>query len=164
MLPPTVSKASYKERVPSISRAAASIKRTFSERKTSTPPVSPEKKKKKVSAIRTALERSPKGLMRFLKKCTPAEHDQEIQRTAEEENERYLEREERLLEHKAHRTVELRDGARIRQKKHRQRTYNKEIALGERTPGGTKQIQKVSENICEFSSHRTDLTTTATNC
>lgn len=81
---PTV-KALYKECIPSISRAAASIKRTFSERKTSTPLVSPEKKK--VSAICTALERSPKGLMRFLKKCTPAEHDQQIQRTAEEENE-----------------------------------------------------------------------------
>ena len=91
--------------------------------------------------------------MRFLKKCTPAEHDQQIQRTAEEENEQYLEQEERLLEHKAYRTVELRDDARVRQKKHRQRTYDKEIALGERTPGGTKQIQKVSKNICEFSSH-----------
>jgi len=63
--------ASRSARLPS---TVAPIKRTFTERMTSSPPVSPEKKKK--SAIRTALEKSPKGLMKFLKKCTLAEQDE----------------------------------------------------------------------------------------
>jgi hypothetical protein len=59
---------------------ANTTKRTFSDRTTSTPPVSPKKKKSKVSsAIRTALEQSPKGLLKFLKKCTPAEYKGQVQ-------------------------------------------------------------------------------------
>jgi hypothetical protein len=51
-----------------------SMKWTFTKRTTSTPPISPKKKKSKIlSAIHTALEQSPKGLLKFLKKCTPAE-------------------------------------------------------------------------------------------
>ena len=67
---------------------ATSLKRTFTDRQTSTPPLSPEKKKAKL-LIRTALEKSLKGLMRFLKKCTPTEHHIQVQRAAEEENEQY---------------------------------------------------------------------------
>jgi hypothetical protein len=78
------------------SNLKASWKRTSAERTTSTPPVSPKKKKSKISsAIRTALERSPKGLMKFLKKCTPAERNEQLRQATEEEDERWEGQEEK---------------------------------------------------------------------
>jgi hypothetical protein len=81
--------------------------------------------------------------MKFLRKCTTVEYNEQVRRTTEEENELYQAREERLAGIKAHQTAEVREGAKIRQQKHWQKTYDKEIALGERTPGGTKRIKKV---------------------
>jgi hypothetical protein len=109
----------------------------------STPPASPEKKKVK-STIRTALEKSPKGLMRFLKKCTPVEHHIQVQRASEEENERYESREQVLDVEKARQAQRTREEAKVRQQKHRQKMYDKEIEKGERTPGGTKRATKVN--------------------
>ena len=85
-----------------LSSTVAPIKRTFTERMGSSPPVSPEKKKKKkASAIRNALQKSPKGLIKFFKKCTPTEHDEQVRRATEEENERYAGQEEQLEKAKA---------------------------------------------------------------
>jgi hypothetical protein len=105
---------------------AATVKRTFAEIRTSTPPVSPEKKKKRVSAIRTALQESPKGLMKFLKKCTATERNDQLRRATEEENEQHQEREGHVAEIKARQREEAREGARIRQQKHRQHIYKRE--------------------------------------
>jgi hypothetical protein len=70
------------------SNLKASPKRTFAQRTTSTPPVSPKKKKSKISsAIRTALEQSLKGLLKFLKKCTPAERNEQLWQATEKEDE-----------------------------------------------------------------------------
>jgi hypothetical protein len=81
--------------------------------------------------------------MKFLRKCTATEYQEQVRRATEAENGWYQGREEGLAEIKAQRTAEAREDAGIRQQKHRQKTYDKEIVLGERTPGGTKRIQKV---------------------
>ena len=96
-----------------LSSTGAPIKRTFTERMGSSPPVSPEKKKKRASAIRNALQKSPKGLIKFFKKCTPTEHDEQVRRATEEENERYAGQEEQLEKAKAQRTAEIRENARL---------------------------------------------------
>jgi len=103
------------------------------------PPVSPRKKKSKVSAIHTALEHSPKGLMKFLKKCTPTEYKEQVQRADGEENERYQEHEDRAGEMKAHQAEKTWEDAKLRQQRHREKKYAKQISLGERSPGGTKR-------------------------
>jgi hypothetical protein len=132
----------------SLSEASAGsvspIKRTFTARMAS-PPVSPEKKKKKTSAIHDALQKSPDGLMKFFKKCTPVERNEQVQRATEEESERYIGQKERLAKVKSLRETEIRENARLRQQRHRQQIYDNEIAHGKRTPGGTKRIQKVSK-------------------
>jgi hypothetical protein len=124
-----------------IEGTSAAIKRTFSSRMASTPPTSPKKKKKKISVIRTALERSPKGLMKFLKQCGPAEYQEQMRRATEEEDERYQEHEDEAEEVKARRIAASRDAAKLRQRRHREKKYETEIALGERTPRGTKRTQ-----------------------
>jgi hypothetical protein len=54
------------------------------------PPVSPKKKKPKVSsAIHTTLEQSPKGLLKFSKKCKPAEYKGQVQLATEEKNKKW---------------------------------------------------------------------------
>lgn len=126
-----------------IAAAVTSSKRTFIERKTFTPPVSPVKKKAK-SAIRTALEGSPKGLMKFLKKCTPTEHHIQVQRATEEENEQYESREQVLDVDKARKAERTREEAKVRQQKHRRKMYDQEIEKGERSPGGSKHAAKVN--------------------
>jgi hypothetical protein len=126
-----------------ITAVATSSKRTFIERKTFTPPVSPVKKKAK-SAIRTALEESPKGLMKFLKKCTPTERYIQVQRATEEENEQYESRERVLDVDKARKAERTREEAKVRQQKHRRKMYDQEIEKGERSPGGSKLAAKVN--------------------
>ena len=124
--------------------AKKSTKRTFTDRMNSTPPVSPKKKKSKVSsAIRTALEHSPKGLLKFLKKCTPTERDEQVQRATEEENERWVGKDEEARLTKIHRDEKTREDDKIRQQRHRQKLRDEEISRGERTPGGSKRNQKV---------------------
>jgi hypothetical protein len=56
-----------------------------------------------------------------------------------------VERKEQLAKVKALQIVETRENARLRQQRHRQQIYDSEITCGERTPGGTKRIQKVSK-------------------
>src|ERR1700736_3341071 len=110
----------------------------------STPPVSPKKKKSKVSsAIHTALAHSPKGLLKFLKKCTPAERDEQVQRATEEENEQWAGKEEKARFAKILRDEKTREDDKIRQQRHRQKLRDEEISRGERTPGGSKRNQKV---------------------
>jgi hypothetical protein len=127
-----------------IATAAASLKRSFTARRTSTPPVSPKKKSK--SAIRIALEKPSRGLLKFLEKCTPAEHHFQVQRATEDENEQYLQRRERIDIEKTYESGKVRENAKIRQQKHRQMKYDAEIARGERTPHGTKRVRKVTIN------------------
>ena len=124
--------------------AKKSAKRTFTNRMNSTLPVSLKKKKLKVSsAICTALEHSPKGLLKFLKKCTPTECDEQVQRATEEENEQWVGKDEKAWLTKIHRDEKTREDDKIRQQRHRQKLCNEEISWGERTPGGSKRNQKV---------------------
>jgi hypothetical protein len=112
-------------------------------RKTSTPPASPEKEKLKVSAIQTTLGKSPKGLSRFLKKCTPVEYKEQVQRATEEENEQDEDKMEKSTATKVYCTERRQEVDKLRQQRHRQKMYDTEISLGERSPGGTKQNLKV---------------------
>jgi hypothetical protein len=109
----------------------SSKKRSFGERMTSMPPVSPERKKTRVSAIRTALGKSPKGLLRFLQKCTPAEYKEQVQRATGEENNWDEGKQEKVVAAKIHRAKRTQEVDRLRQQRHRQNKYDKEISLGE---------------------------------
>ena len=74
----------------------ASWKWTSTKRTTSTLLVSPKKKKSKLlSAVHTALDQSLKGLLTFLKKCTPAEWNKLLQQATEEEDEQWEGQEEK---------------------------------------------------------------------
>lgn len=95
------------------------------------------------SAIRTALENSPKGLLKFLKQCTPAEHDEQVQCATGEENERWAGKDEKAQLAKLHRAEKTQDDDKIRQQRHRQKLWDEVISRGERTPGGSKHNQKV---------------------
>jgi hypothetical protein len=81
--------------------------------------------------------------MKFLKKCNPDEYQDQVQRATEEENERYQERADRVDETKAHRAEKTREDDKLRQRRHREKKYDREISLGERTPGGTKRTREV---------------------
>ena len=94
--------------------------------------------------------------MKFLKQCSPAEYQEQVRRATEEENERYQEREGKAEEIKAHRIAASRDAARLRQRRHREKKYESEIALGERTPRGTKRTQVCGASLaCISISHET---------
>lgn len=95
------------------------------------------------SAIRTALENSPKGLLKFLKQCTPVEHDEQVQCATGEENERWAGKDEKAQLAKLHRAEKTQDDDKIRQQRHRQKLRDEVISRGERTPGGSKHNQKV---------------------
>jgi hypothetical protein len=49
-----------------------------------------------LSAIHTALEQSPKGLLKFLKKCTPAEWNEQLRWATEEVDEWWEGQEEKI--------------------------------------------------------------------
>jgi hypothetical protein len=76
--------------------------------------------------------------MRFLKRCTPTEYKEKLQRADEEENERHQEFEDRAGKVKARGLEKMRKDAKLRQRRHREQEYKKQISLGERSPGGTK--------------------------
>ena len=91
------------------------------------------------SAIRSALEKSPKGLLNFLKKCSPGEYREQVQRATEEENAREQERKGKEEEERKHRAEKTWENDRIRQQRCRQKKYGIEISHGNRSPGGTKR-------------------------
>ena len=86
--------------------------------------------------------------MKFLKKCTSAEYAKQVHRATEEENKWFEGQEQQLVEMKTHRTAAIGEDARLWQKRHRQQIYDMEIALGERTPVGTKRNRKVGHSYC----------------
>jgi hypothetical protein len=57
----------------------------------------------RVSAIQTALGKSPKGLLQFLQKCTPAEYKEQVQHSTEEENNWDKGKKEKVVAAKIHR-------------------------------------------------------------
>jgi hypothetical protein len=121
-----------------IEGTSAAIKRTFALRTTSMLPVSPQKKKSKVSAIHTALDHSLKSLMKFLKWCIPAGYKEQVERMSEEENERYQEHEDRAGETKKRQAEKTQEDAKLCQQRFGEKKYKKQILAGERSPGGTK--------------------------
>jgi hypothetical protein len=66
-----------------------------------------------------------------------------VQRATEEENERDEGKMEKSTATKVHRTERRREVDKLRQQRHRQKMYDMEISLGERSPGGTKRNLKV---------------------
>jgi hypothetical protein len=113
------------------------------------PPNSPMKKERKIvsqSTIRTALEMSkstPYGLLKFFHKNSRDEYNEQVWRHTAEENESAQQRKERTDAADQRRAQKVKEGDRKRQQSHHQKTYNAEIAKGERSPGGTKQKRKV---------------------
>jgi hypothetical protein len=113
----------------------------------STPPVSPERKKpdliKGKSATRSALESAsesePKGLLKYMKKATPEEYKSQVQRDTIERLDLLRDNRESEMAAKEGRRRQVREGDRLRQRAHRQKKYDLEIARGERTPGGSKR-------------------------
>jgi hypothetical protein len=122
-------------------------------RSTTSPSVSPKKKKGRVesqSAIRTAISQAnadPRGLMKFFKQNSRQEYNEQVRRHTAEEDEFARNRQEIDEAIDRHRTEKVKEGARERQQKHRQKIYDAEITKGERSPSGTKHKRKVSDII-----------------
>ncbi|KAJ7934276.1 hypothetical protein B0H13DRAFT_2306007 [Mycena leptocephala] len=131
------------------------IRRTVKKRILSTPPSSPDKKKRPkkeltavTSTIRTGLERnkeesSPKGLFKFFPNLA-TEEDKKATRLQwlEGRQETYSEGQgfhQKCDQQKADVLERQRALARSRQQKHRSEAKNGEILRGERSPGGTKR-------------------------
>jgi hypothetical protein len=116
------------------------------------PSVSPKKKKARVesqSAIRTAISQAkPRGLMKFFKQSTRDKYNEQVWRHTAEEDEHAQARQEISDAVDRQRVEKAKDGARDRQRKHRQTIYDSKIVTGECSPGGTKQKKrKVSTGV-----------------
>jgi hypothetical protein len=123
---------------------ASATKQTFSARMTSSPPTSPKKKKLQpqcTSAIRSALQGTSgqkTGLLQFFKKCTPEEHQAQVQRFTLESKDLQCDRKDKEAEIAERRAEHKREVIKLQQQKHHQKIYDAEIVRGERMPGGSK--------------------------
>ena len=112
-----------------------------------------------VSSIRKGLEKAAAGtkigLLHFFHKATPEEAAEQDRRDRELSKLRYEEKAEieRQIREKA--AEKKREDARLRQQKRRGKIYDKEIAQGERSPGGHKRKKRVrvQNNILTLDSH-----------
>jgi hypothetical protein len=113
------------------------FKRTFTARSVTgaSPSASPQKKKgrfKGQSAITTALASgTTTGLMRFFKRGTADQYQEQVQRETEESRKLFNAHEERRDIHKAEKSAKARASDRERQQKHRAGLYKKQIEIGE---------------------------------
>jgi hypothetical protein len=128
------------------------IKRTFSDRTTISPSISPKKKKPKVSsAISIALEKPAHGLLNFFKRCSPEEYQAQMSRAHAEEKERWEELREKMADVKKKRAERTKAVNRERQQRYREKVRENEIETGKRSPGGTKHVER---KVC---THHTSL-------
>jgi hypothetical protein len=142
---PTPPQSLTKRLLEAISSAA---KQTFNMRTTTSPSVSPKKKKGQVesqSAICTTINQAnPQGLMKFFKQSTHEEHDKQVWRHTAEEDKCAQDHQEMNDALKRRCSEKAKEGAQEWQQKHHQAIYDSEIAKGKCSPGGTKQKNKRS--------------------
>jgi len=125
--------------------APSASKRTYQQRISNTPPVSPSKKKIRIQGtIRMALDQShntePSGILRFFKQSSSKEeYNKQVERTREEVHNKR--EEDRWTDEKRIQCSVLRkkQGVTERKRKSRFKLHEKEILLGMRSPGGTKR-------------------------
>jgi hypothetical protein len=70
-------------------------------------------------------------------------HKEQVQHATEEENNRDEGKQEKVVAAKICQVKRTQEVDRLRQQRHRQNKYDKEISLGEQSLGGTKQNLKV---------------------
>lgn len=133
---------------------STSVKRGFSDRRTTTPSSSPQKKKTKglsvaVAAAVKVTKNSPlKGLYRFFTKGISQEERREQVKRANEEVVERREREREREEAAQHRKDEKRrEKDNIHKHKSRKHRREEEVKAGERSPGGTKRQVRDWPNI-----------------
>jgi hypothetical protein len=80
--------------------------------------------------------------MKFFKKSTREEYNEQVRKHTAEEDERAQDRRETNNAVERRRSEKAKEGARERQQKHRRAIYDSEIAKGKRSPGGTKQKKR----------------------
>jgi len=91
----------------------------------------------------------PCGLLQFFHQNSRDQYDEQVRRHTAEENEATQQRQERTDAEKECQAQKSKETDRERQRKHWQKTYDAEIAKGERSPGGTKQKRKVRVLVSE---------------
>lgn len=85
--------------------------------------------------------------MKFFQQNSRDEYNKQLRRHQAEEEEFEEEHKEQRGVAERRRREWAKEGGRERQRKHRQKTYDEEIANGDRSPGGSKQKQKVSDSL-----------------
>jgi hypothetical protein len=114
-------------------------KRKYALQKTSSPPVSPKKKKQRKPM---QIAPSSQGIMKYLKKVSPEELRAQSRQMSLRAKEFLHDLEEKKSKENDERTEKARTDARLRKAKQRERQKGEEIANGERTPGGTKRLKR----------------------
>jgi hypothetical protein len=91
---------------------------------------------------------APKGLMKYFTKISrDSEAYKEQQRRSSEIADAWRRsRQESVDQAKAAHEAHLRESTRMRQQRYRKRAYEEEISRGDRTPGGTKRVRKVTSS------------------
>lgn len=121
-----------------VSAEDSASKRTY-QNLSSTPPPSPKKKKQKADArtVSENSEDSPRGILRFYKKCTKEEYDAQTKREAERTMANWEAHKALEARENERKREEEREGAKMRKRKQRALEREKEVDAGIRSPGGT---------------------------
>jgi hypothetical protein len=102
----------------------------------STPPASPEKKKRNIVA-----SESSEGILKYMKRGGKAAQFERETMQADDFRRDWLVETSDIKEVRA---LQVRTATTLRQQRRRQRIYEEEIARGERSPRGAKRSRKVN--------------------